>query len=161
MKHRKITNHELHEMIQNHEQSADHNIQIIALKKRLRELGAVGYDISLPETRSLPLVLFDTEEIIGIVYGRYRREDEVGAGRGLLVATNKRVVLIDKKPLYLRYDEITYENISGIGYTRVGWSGTVVLHAHFGKLQIRTFNHKCATNFVHSVEEVLYSQKVQ
>jgi len=123
----------------------------------LLELGAVPYDLWLPETHALPLIIHPNEHITGIVYGRYHQEDGHQVGRGALVATNTRILLIDKKPLFIRCDEVTYEVVSGVTYTTLGFVGTVTLHTRIGAISVRTFNQKCAESFVESVEATIFS----
>jgi len=119
----------------------------------LRELGAVMYDLWLPETHALPSIIHPNEKINGIVYGRYKHGGaEPSAGRGALVATDSRILLIDKKPLFLKCDELSYSVVSGVTYTKVGPGGTVTLHTRAGDIEIRTLNQRCAHRFVESIE---------
>lgn len=123
----------------------------------LRQLGAVLYDFWLPETHALPYIIHPDEKIIGIVYGKYENNGaEPAEGRGALVATDNRILLIDKKPLFLKCDELTYNVVSGVTYTKVGPSGTVTLHTRAGDIKIRTLNQKCARTFVHAIETVCF-----
>lgn len=130
------------------------------LGKALRHLGADAYDFLVPETAVLIKVIRTDEQILGIVYGRYKQKsaDGIFIGRGALIATDKRILLLDKKPLYLNTDEIAYYVVSGVDYTRVGPVGTVVLHTRVGDIQVRTFNRKCAESFVSSVESMIFEQ---
>lgn len=130
------------------------------ITRTIKSLGGVKYDLMLPETKYLPLILDTFEKITGIVYGRYRQENDTLIGRGVLVATSRRVLLLDKKPLFLRVDELTYEVISGVTYTKAGVAGTVVLHSGEGDIKVRTFNQKCAKLFVKAIEAgVFYHSK--
>src|SRR6185312_12852517 len=125
---------------------------------KLRELGAVKYDMLLPETHTLPLVIQPTETLQGVVYGKYLQDtgtQEV-SGRGMLAATDARVLLIDSKPLFVKCEEITYLAVSGVTFTRVGFIGRVVLHTKLGTFTIRTFNHMCAQNFVAAIEQHIF-----
>lgn len=130
------------------------------IKRQLRGLGAVGYDLILPETSVLPIVLRPNEIIEGIVYGRYTQHAMEGTtvGRGALVATNRRVFLLDHKPLYLKCDEVAYETVSGVKYSRTGLIGTVTLHTRVGDITVRTFNQRCAHSFVKSIENEVFNR---
>jgi len=123
------------------------------LEAELRTLGADRYDLLLPETHALPLLLQNEERLLGIVCGRYKQTENDAQGRGALVATNSRVLLIDKKPLYMRYEELPYYNISAITYSRVGPSGVVTLYSRVGSINIHTLNQTCAQIFVRAIEE--------
>jgi len=126
------------------------------IRKRLRELGAVKYDLWLPETRSLPHVIRPAERIEGVVYGRYVQPGEhQTVGRGVFVATDQRLLLLDKKPLFVRCDEIPYEVVGGVTYSKVPLAVTLVLHSRTGDISLRTFNERCARGFVDALEERL------
>ncbi|MBC7546780.1 PH domain-containing protein [Candidatus Saccharibacteria bacterium] len=118
----------------------------------LKSLGADRYDLLLPETHTLASILHPDEQIIGIVYGKYRIQNNPQSGRGALVATSNRVLLIDKKPLFEKIDEMTYQVISGVTYSKVSIAGTVTLHSRVGDIAIRTLNHKCARSFLEAIE---------
>lgn len=120
-------------------------IGAIALHKekinmKLKSLGAVMYDMALPETHSLPPIIPLDEEIKGIVFGRFKYEHDKITGRGALVATDHRIYLIDRKPLFLNVREISYLVVSGVSFAKVGPAGTVVLNTRLGDINIRTFN---------------------
>lgn len=134
----------------------EHRAQIDA---DLRDMGAVAYDMWLPETHILPLIIHPDERIKGIVYGRYREGEEGFVGRGALVATDRRVILVDKKPSFVRCDEVGYGVVNGITYGRVGLMGTVVLHTRIGNVSLRTFNQDCAHSFVEAIEANIFDNK--
>lgn len=121
------------------------------IKAELRETGALPYDLLLPETYYLPTVVHPDEHIMGSVFGRYKYNDVIG--RGALVATDQRVIFLDKKPLFVHYDELTFMIIGSVTYTRTAIVGYVTLHTRLGDFQLRTFNHKNAFNFVKYIEE--------
>jgi hypothetical protein len=124
------------------------------INQDLHDLGAVRYDFWLPETHVLPYIIEPDERIKGIVYGHYTYTgSEPAAGRGALIVTNRRILLIDKKPLFLKCDELRYGVVTGVTYTRVGVAGTVTLHSRAGDIQVRTLNQKCAAIFVRVIEE--------
>lgn len=133
----------------------ERDLQGRRLKHHLRELGLNHYDFALPETHALPYVVHPDEEIEGIVFGRYRLEIPHLTGRGALVATANRVVLVDKKPMYIKSDELVYGAINGTSYSRVGLAGTVVLHTKIGDIKLRSMNRKCSQYFVEAIEKNL------
>lgn len=125
-------------------------------------LGADAYDLLVPETSVLPMIIQPDEIVAGLVYGRYEWHDRSNApivGRGVLVATDKRALLIDKKWLFLRCDELGYGTIRAVSYSRVGWIGTIVLRTGLGDIKVRTFNQECAKHFVESIDKILSKPK--
>lgn len=129
------------------------------VKAELRRRGAVAYNMWLPETHYLPNLLHRDEHIMGSVYGRFDRGPN-NKGRGVLVATDQRVLFIDKKPLFLHVDELTYMIIGGVTFTRIGsFMGYVTVHSRLGDYMLRTFNLKNAANFVDYIETKCLQQE--
>ena len=123
------------------------------LRDTVRALGADGYNMLLPETRALAYVIRPDEQILGIVYGRYKQGfDGQQVGRGALIATDGRILLLDKKPMFVRVDEVVYPAVRGVTYGHVGIMGTVTVHSRTGDVTVRTFNQKCAKNFFNAVD---------
>lgn len=120
----------------------------------LRALGADRYDLVLPETHSLPFIIHPGERIGGVVYGRYKVEGRTG--RGALVVTAHRLLFIDRKPLFIRCDEISFEVLSGISYIQAGIGGTITLSTRMGNIGIRTFNLNCARTFIKAIEAQIF-----
>ncbi len=122
---------------------ADHKRRV---ENELRELGSTRRGLWRLSSRYLPHIIHPDERLGGVIYGRC---DE---GSVMLVATDKRVIFLDKKPLFINTDEITYDVVSGITSSRVGLVSTVVLHTRVRDYRIRTFNHDCARQFVAFIE---------
>lgn len=116
------------------------------IRDELREVGATFVDLLLPETRSLPFIIHTDEHIRGAVYGRSKD------GIGILVATDRRIIFLDKKLLFMKFDEITYDVVSGISMGFAGLFGTLTLHTRIGDFTLKTLNQKCASNFVEYIE---------
>jgi len=133
-----------------HAKKIDHDI---------RQLGAAMYNLWLPETQIMPYIVHPREEILGLVYGRYQQVEGDVVGRGVLIATPERVLLIDKKPLYTKTAEIAYRVISAVTYSKVLFIGNVTIHTRMGKINVRTFNQKCAYNFVEAIEAILFKDE--
>ena len=124
----------------------------------LRMLGADEYDTLLPETRYIAQLLREDEVPLGIVYGKYEKTNPPYRGRGLLVITDHRILLVDKKPLFLQYDEIKFNMVSGIQYGKTFAAETVTLNTRIGDIVFRTFNDRCAQKFVQIVEDMLFDK---
>lgn len=155
MERKQLSNQEISRLIEARSPRNTRERRSEKLKLRLRKVGAKQYNMALPETNYLQYLLGEEEQLKAIVYGRYRQQNGQFVGRGALVATDSRVVLLDKKPGYLRYDELSYESINGVAYTKVFFTGTVLVHTNTGAIRIRTFNPDCAQNFVREIEEHL------
>jgi hypothetical protein len=98
------------------------------------------------ESEYLPAIIHPDEEIGGVVYGHHPE------GFAMLVATDRRIIFLDKKPMFEVEDEVTYDVVSGVSIGHAGFGSTVVLHTRIKDYPIRTYNLKCAYGFVEYIE---------
>lgn len=89
------------------------------IEARLNQLGIKRSRWFKPEIRELSQILMDNEKIITVVTGRYF------GGFALLVATDHRLLLIDKKVLFLTVDDIRYDMISEIDFNSRLFDSTI------------------------------------
>lgn len=121
-------------------------------KRILNELRAAGmtlYGTMKMETERLPAIVHDNEHIGGVVYGR-TTGDKVGSA--MLVATDKRIIFLDVKPLFVTFDEVSYDVVAGVRDTKAGPFAGVVLHTRVRDYGLRYVNKKCAATFVTFIE---------
>jgi hypothetical protein len=85
-------------------------VHISIIEARLIHLGIKVSRWFQAEVRELQHVLFDHEKIIAAVPGRYF------GGFALLVATDHRVLLIDKRALFMTIEDIRYDMISEVEF---------------------------------------------
>jgi hypothetical protein len=89
-----------------------------------QQLKNIGADMGLwcrAEREELPKLLFEGEELHHLVTGHYN------GGFAILCATNQRVLLVDKKPLYLTMEDIRYDMISDIMFNHRFLNATLLL----------------------------------
>lgn len=122
---------------------AEHKARV---RRDLRRLGVSRFGMSSMEAKHLPRIIHPTEQLGGVVYGFHQD------GYVMLVATDRRIIFLDKKPLFINEDEISYFVVSGISFSNVGWGSTVTLHTRIQDYTIRTFNRACAESFVEFIE---------
>jgi hypothetical protein len=122
---------------------AEHALRI---QLELKNLGASFYGIRRFGSRYLPNIIQYDEKIGGIVYGY----NEVGSV--MLLATDRRVIFLDKKPFYFNQDEVSYDVVSGVSFAHAGFGSTVILHTRVKDYVIKTLNQKCAIGFMKFVE---------
>lgn len=88
---------------------------MVSMKSVQKQLDKIGFDYNLwgrAEVRELPNILLEHEEIYEAVNGIY------DGGFALLVATNVRLLLVDKKPLnYLTVEDMRFDMINEIDYS--------------------------------------------
>ena len=78
-----------------------------------RQLKALGVDIKFwgrSEVMELQHVLMPGEKITGCLNGRYE------GGFALLCTTDQRILLIDKKPMYLSIEDIRYDMVAVVDF---------------------------------------------
>lgn len=112
----------------------------------LRQAGVSRLGLLRMESRYLPQVIHPDEHIDGVVYGH---SDE---GSVMLVATDRRVIFLDKKPLFINKDQISYYVVTGVKFSHAGPGTTVILHTRIKDYTIHSLNQKAAEKFVKLIE---------
>lgn len=121
----------------------DHQRRIF---QELKKLGMTRQGLATMESQYLPNVIGKDEHICGVLYGFHQD------GYAMLVATDKKVIFLDKKPMFINEDEISYFVVSGIRLNRAGFGSVVTLHTRIKDFKIRTFNKRCADGFMRYIE---------
>ncbi len=116
------------------------------IQAELRAVGVGVVGIRTPEAKELAKMLHPDEHIGGVVYGRY------SGGLAWLIATDRRVIFMDKKPMFATTDELTYDAVSGVKNMKVSIFDSVILHTRIGDYNIRSVNSKSANIFVKYIE---------
>ncbi len=75
------------------------------------------------EVDELPSIINPGEQIRHCVYGSYQ------GGSGLLVATDRRILLIDKRPFFLNIEDFRYEMLSDVYFAGRMLNAAVSLNA--------------------------------
>ncbi len=117
------------------------------VSRQLKRLGARFQFWCRPEIRELPKILFEGEQLQHILIGRYE------GGFALFCATNKRVLLIDKKPFYLTLEDIRYDMISDVQYNHRLIDATVRLGTVHKTISFTGYNHPKLRSFTSYIQE--------
>lgn len=118
----------------------------LRIQNELRNAGATLYGLLKAEGRHLPHIINHDEHIEAIAYGRYPK------GSCMLVATDSRIVFLDKKPLFTFFDEVMYDIVSGVACSTQGYFAAVTLHTRFNDFCISFVNSNAAKKFVDYIE---------
>lgn len=124
--------------------SPEHTARV---KRELKAAGTTAYGLIKQEARYLPRIIHPNETIGGVVYGR------VDGSSAMLIATNLRVIFLDRKPGFTHSEEITYDVVAGVTYNQQGQFAAVTLHTRLGDFGMRYVNLKAAGQFVKFVEK--------
>lgn len=96
---------------------------ISRVRQELKAVGVTRHGLAKPESKELPRVLHDDEHIGGVIYG------QIGSGNSaMLVATDRRVIYLDHRALFMTTDEMTYDVVSGVRSTTAGPFTAIILH---------------------------------
>ena len=111
----------------------------------------------------LPRAIHDDEHIMAAVFGR-KKESEgfFGFVEGILVATNLRVLFLDRRMGYTSMDEISYDVVSGVNISSTLIYASVTLFTKVANYKLSFTNHTAAQKFADYVESrVLEHNKTQ
>jgi hypothetical protein len=86
-------------------------VHMSVIEARMSQLGIKISSFFRPELRELSTILTDNEKIVSLVPGRYF------GGYALCVATDHRLLIIDKRAFYLTVEDIHYDMISEIDFS--------------------------------------------
>lgn len=118
------------------------------VKEELIKAGVTGYGLLKQESRYLHNLIHEDESIDGVIYGQYDNHESA-----MMVATNKRIIFLDRKPFFTSSDELTYDIISGVRQNSAGIQTAVTLHTRLGDYTFRYVNSKVAHIFVTAIEK--------
>ena len=124
----------------------DHREKAKRIKRQLLDAGVTAYGLLKAESRYLPKVLHDNEKIEAVIYGQHNSSSV------MVVATDERIVVLDKKPMAVRFDEVSYEVVSGIGLKIGFFFASVTLHTAITNFDLSFVNLRCADKFVRHIE---------
>jgi hypothetical protein len=92
------------------------------IEARLGELGFRASRWFRAEIHELQHILMDNEKIISLACGRYF------GSFALLVATDQRLLIIDKRVFFMTIEDIRYDMISEIDYNSQAYNATVTVY---------------------------------
>ena len=116
------------------------------IKIQIQRLDGVSRLLGRREIRELPNILWEDEIVEKIVQGLYEN------GQGILVATNKRLLFVDKGLIYgLRIEDFPYDKITSIQYETGLLFGKIKIFASGNKADIEQVDKKQARDFAEYV----------
>lgn len=121
--------------------------RVSAVNATLRSYGAGAWDLRKGETAYLITLLHSDEVIGGVAYGHG------SDGSVLLVATDRRVLYLDTKPLFKKAVDISYDAVAGVTLEWVAFFGTLILQTRIGNFAIRMHHRNMAEQFKAYVEQ--------
>lgn len=101
------------------------------VQEQIGRLDTASKFLSRKEVRELPNILWEDEHVERLVQGAYNN------GSGVLVATNKRLVFVDKGWTKLVVEDFPYDKISSIQYKTGLALGTIMIFASGNNSEIK------------------------
>lgn len=116
--------------------------------EQLKQLKFGSSPFNQAEVRELPHILHEGEKILELVNGFYE------GGVALLVATDMRVLLIDKKPLnYLTVEDLRFDMINEIDYSHRLMGATITISTGSKTLKFNSYNQSRLRKLITLVQE--------
>jgi hypothetical protein len=124
------------------------------------QLKKLGFNIKAfsnrAELRELPNILIPDEEIFECVNGFYE------GGAALLVATNIRVLLVDKKPLnFLTVEDLRYDMINQMDYSHRLFGAHITISVGSKNLNFKSYNKSRLRKLINHVQHCIADLKKQ
>ncbi len=116
------------------------------VKQELRDVGLSNIALESMETTYLPKIINSEEHIKGAVFGLQ------DSSFVMLIATDWRIIFLDRKPMFTSQDEVNYGVVNGVSLSYGGIGTTVTLHTRIKDFHVVTLNPKTAHGFVDYVE---------
>ncbi len=121
-----------------------------AIVAQLKRLGFNLNSWGKAEVKELPHILLPEEEIYELVNGIYE------GGFALLVATDVRVLLIDKKPMnYLTVEDLRFDMISEIDYSHRLFGAQINISTGTKDLNFRSYNQARLRKLINHVQHCM------
>ncbi len=124
------------------------------IDKQLKELGFNRYGWGRTEVGELANIILPGEEIFECVNGMYE------GGFALLVATDVRLLLVDKKPLnYLTVEDLRYDVINEIDYSHRLIGAHIVISSGEKFLRFTSLNQQRLRKLINHVQHCMAEYK--
>lgn len=124
------------------------------IHKQLKDINFGGSPWNQAELRELPKIIHEGEVISECVNGMYE------GGVALLVATEMRVLLIDKKPLrYLTVEDLRFDMINEIDFSHRLMSASITISTGSKTLRFKSYNQSRLRHLINLVQEHMSNGK--
>lgn len=126
------------------------------VRNELLEARLSFFDMLHAEPQYLYKYLHPDEKIVGAMRGHLSE-----GGSAMLVATDRRVLYLDKIPLFAKVEDIPYQAVSGITHEVGRFFSHAVLHTANGDIELHWVSTKAANIFVRMLELICIEHKLE
>ncbi len=131
-------------------------VSVKSVEKQLKSIKFNLHSWGKSEIRELPHILMSDEVIYECVNGMYE------GGFALLVATDSRVLLVDKKPLnYLTVEDMRFEMINELDYSHRLIGAQINISAGAKNLKFKSYNQQRLRKLITHVQHEMAESKKQ
>lgn len=124
------------------------------IQKQLKKIKFSGTLWNQPELKELPHIIHEGEKISECVNGFYE------GGVALLVATEMRLLLIDKKPLnFLTVEDLRFDMINEIDYSHRLFGASITISTGSKTLKFSSYNQPRLRSLIGLVQEHMSNGK--
>lgn len=125
-----------------------------SVEKQLKALRFNPHGWGTSEVKELPNILLPDEKIFELANGIYE------GGFALLVATDVRVILVDKKPLnYLTVEDLRFDMINEIDYSHRLFGAQISIATGSKNLKFRSYNQPRLRKLIGHVQHCMADSK--
>lgn len=118
------------------------------IHEQLKRLGFGNSPWNQPEIHELPRIIHEGEQISECVNGFYE------GGMALLVATEMRLLLVDKKPLrFLNVEDLRFDMINEIDYSNRLLGAAITISTGSKTLHFKSYNDQRLRHLIGLVQE--------
>lgn len=123
-------------------------VDIKSVQKQLKGIKFGGSLWNQAEIRELPNILHEGEKVAECANGVYE------GGLALMVATDQRVLLIDKKPLnYLTVEDLRFDMINEIDYSHRLMGAAVTISSGSKTMKFKSYNQARLRRLINLVQQ--------
>jgi len=122
-------------------------VSLTEVEAQLKRVGCNFRFWGRPEIRELCNILVPGEQIAQAVNGRYQN------GFALLCVTNQRLLLIDKKPMFLTLEDVRFDMIAEIDYGAQIFEGTIRIITPTRQMVFTSWNHGRLRNILNYTQQ--------
>jgi hypothetical protein len=117
--------------------------------RQFRRLGVKPSFWARAEIKELSTLLVPGEQLTNVVFGWYEN------GFALLCCTDQRVLLLDKKPFFLKMEDLRYDKISEVRFLNRLLDSTIVLSYAGMKLDFKSWNQSGLRKLMIYIQETI------
>ena len=120
------------------------------VKEQIAGISGTAKLLGRREIKELPQILWDDERVVKVIQGLY------GSRNGLLVATQRRMIFVDKGMMgSLKVEEFVYDKVSSLQYETGMIFGKMTIFASGNRAEIKQVQKESVRPFADAVQALL------